>query len=264
LLRRAGMKVLLGILVVTMVGVAYADPPGLTTPTATATATSTTTTTTAVAPPGELDQLATSDAASTRGAVSDSGIVLGTGKVDVTLLTLATDGSQIGVAVGVGAGVELSVDALDALGGRYDSLGGNVRLQIARGPRHAISVAAGYHWGSNDFGDAAPFLGGYVTLGGDLAYAVNDRLLTSFGLGVVHADGGDGMSGSTSLYGHADLVFGRSWVRLLTEVGFLGAPDAVVGARFASRRVSADLGLGVTGLNEVSSPLLLLALSVRN
>jgi len=251
------MRVLLAILATS--GAAYADPPGMTA----------TTTTTNIAPaaeaPGELDQLATSDAASSRGGVFDSGIVQQTGKVDVTLITVATQGSQVAASVGVGGGVELSVDGLDAFGGRYESLGGTARLQVAHGRRHAISVAVGYHWAStNQIEPTEPFYGSYVTLGGDMAYAFGNRVLTSFGLGVVRYDGTDAMSTTTSLYAHADVVYGAGLVRGLAEIGYLADPLAVLGARVAWRHVSADLGLGASGNSTLSTPMAVFALSVRN
>jgi hypothetical protein len=244
------------LLIAAVGGVAHADPPGMT---------ASTTIVTAPPAPGELDQLATSDAASARTGVFDSGIVLDTGKVDVTLITAATQGSQLGVAVGVGGGVQLSLDALDAFGGRYESIGGDVRLAVARGARHSIAVGVGYHAASSSLGQAEePFIGSYLTLGGDFAYAFGDRLLASFGTGFVRYDGTDGMSTTTSLYGHAGLVYGAGLVRGIAELGYLGSPLGVVAARLATRHVSADLGVGATGGDVISTPMVVFALSVRN
>ncbi|HEX4455410.1 MAG TPA: hypothetical protein VH143_31340 [Kofleriaceae bacterium] len=238
---------------------AYADPPGMTNPSQF--------TTTQIAPaPNELDTVTRGDAASDRGFAFDTGVVLGAGQVELGLRTLLEKGTDLSVAVGVGGGVELSVDGIDALGDRFEALGGGVRVRVARGPRYALSAAAAYHWANANLDDTEPFEGGYLTVGGDLALAVNEQLLMSFGLGVVrYADGGDGSDSSTSFYGHVDLLFGGSWARLLVEVGDIAAPFAIVGGRFATRHVSVDLGVGLTGdnLDDDSSAVVMFGVSVR-
>jgi hypothetical protein len=242
------MRVLVVICI--LAAAAHADPPGMTT----------------LAPvaPNDLDQLARSDAASDRGFAFDSGLVLGRGDVDVSLRSLLEHGSNLGLGVGLGGGVALSIDGTDGLGGRYESLGGGVRVRIARGPRYEFSLATGYHWASQGADTIdQPFSGGYLTVGGDLAIAVNDRLLMSFGLGAARYTG-DGDS-TTGFYGHADLVVGASWLRMLVEVGDVGSPFAVVGARLATAHVSVDLGVGASSdeLVDSASAVVVFAVSVR-
>ncbi len=246
---------LVAVLVVTIASSAHADPPGMTPnlppppPIAAA--------------PSDLDQLTHNDAAASHGFAFDSGLVLGTGDVAISLLTLVENASNLNVSVGVGGGVELSVDGSDGLGGRFYGLGGGVRVQLARGPRYAISIAGGYHWASEGVDDESLPYDTYLTFGGDLALAVTDRLLMSFGLGVLHDDT-DGDS-TTSFYGHVDLVYGRSRFRFLAEVGDVGTPIAALGVRYASRYVSVDLGIGATGLGDdvVSTPVVVFGLTGR-
>ncbi|HEY1549884.1 MAG TPA: hypothetical protein VGG28_18775, partial [Kofleriaceae bacterium] len=162
-------------------------------------------------------------------------------------------------------GVELSIDGIDGLGNRFEALGGGARVRLLNRPRYTFSVAAAYHWANTNLDDTEPFEGGYLTVGGDLAVAVNNRLVMSFGLGVVrYADSGDD-DPSTSLYGHVDMLFGSRWARLLVEVGDIAAPFAIIGARFATRHVSADLGVGLTGDNvdDDSSAFAMFAVSAR-
>ncbi len=252
------MRLLWLVALVTGSATAYADPPGMTNPSQL--------TTTQIAPPNDLDTITRGDAAATRGFAFDTGVVHGTGEVNLGLRTLFEKGTDLSVGVGVGGGVELSVDGIDALGNRFEALGGGVRVRVAHGPRYAISAAAAYHWANTNLDDTEPFEGGYLSVGGDLALAVSDRLLMSFGLGVVrYANGDDGSDATTSFYGHADLLFGGSWVRLLVEVGDIAAPFALVGGRFATRHVSVDLGVGMTGdnLDDDSSAVVMLGVSVR-
>jgi hypothetical protein len=84
----------------------------------------------------------------------------------------------------------------------------------------------------------------------------------SFGLGIVHDDG-DGDDSTNDFYGHVDLVYGCSWLRFVAEIGDAGAPVAAVGARFATRHISVDLGLGVIGSDLVSAPTLVFGLTAR-
>ena len=254
------MRLLWLVALVTGSAVAYADPPGMT-PTNAAPLT----TTQIAAPPPDLDTLTRNDAASDRGFAFDTGVVLHAGQVELGVRTLFEKGSDLSLSVGVGGGVELSIDGIDALGNRFEALGGGVRVRVLRGPRYTLSVAGAYHWANTNLDDTEPFEGGYLTVGGDLAIAVNSQLLMSFGLGVVrYADSGDS-DPSTSFYGHVDLLFGASWARLLVEVGDIAAPFAIVGGRFATRHVSFDLGVGLTGdnLDDDSSAVVMFGMSPR-
>jgi hypothetical protein len=246
---------------VTGSAVAYADPPGMTTPTSAVPLT----TTQIAPPPPDLEAVTHDDAASDRGFAFDTGVVLHTGQVELGFRTLFEKGTDLSLGVGVGGGVELSIDGIDGLGGRFEAFGGGVRVRVMRNRRSTLSVAAAYHWANTNLDDTEPFEGGYLTVGGDLAVAVNNQLLISFGLGVVrYADSGDS-DPSTSFYGHVDMLFGGSWMRLLVEVGDIAAPFALVGARFATRHVSVDLGIGLTGdnLDDDSSAFVMLGVSAR-
>jgi hypothetical protein len=278
----ARMRVLLGVSLLTIGTAAYADAPGA--PMAPQPAV-----VAAPAPPpppapaGDLEQLAANDAASSRGFLFDTGSVLHAGEVETSLRTVVETGSAITVAVGVGGGVQLSVDGLYGFDGRYEAVGGDVRMRVLGGPRYAVSISAGYHWASSSLDDGEPTNGSFLTFGGDLALAVSDRMLLSIGLGVAHwsgdndSDGGEpipvGVAGrinlaslpdpSTDITGHVGLVFGRSWIRLLAEIGDIGDAYGLVGARLATRHVSVDLGLGAVTGDAFSSPAVVFGLSAR-
>ncbi|HEY3802645.1 MAG TPA: hypothetical protein VGL61_08545 [Kofleriaceae bacterium] len=275
------MRVLLGVSLLTIATAAYADPPGSAMPPQPSIVAAP-----APAPPppasGDLDRLASNDAASSRGFVFDSGSVLHAGEVETSLRTIIETGSALSLAVGVGGGVQLSVDGLYGQDGRYEALGGQVRMRVLGGPRYAVSIAAGYHWASSSLDEGEPTNGSFLTFGGDLALAVSDRVLLSIGLGVSHFSGDNNMTEvedpvgvaghidlaelpdpSTDVIGHVGLVVGRSWVRLLAEVGDIGDAYGLVGARLATRHVSVDLGVGAVTGEGFSSPAVVFGLSGR-
>jgi hypothetical protein len=240
--------VVLGFLVVAS-RAAFADPPGLTQ--------------TVPSAPTPIDLIEQHDAGYDRGMVFGSGLVLGRGDVDVSLVSALETGSNLSVGVGIGAGIELSVDGIDALGGRFETLGTNIRLQLAHGPTYAFSVLVGYHWASEEIG------GTYLTLGGDLAVALGDTSLLTVGLGFLRATGDDDSFGdsSTNLTAHVALLMGSHMFRPLIELGYIGSPFAFAGVRFASRYVSVDGGIGALSSNgavdDESGPFAMIGLSLR-
>jgi hypothetical protein len=240
--------VILGFLLVASAS-AFADPPGLTQ--------------TLPPAPTQLDLIEQHDAGYDRGMVFGSGLVLGRGDVDVSLVSALETGSNLSVGVGIGAGVELSVDGIDALGGRFETLGSNVRVQLAHGPTYTFSAQVGYHWASDDIG------GSYLTVGGDIAVALADTSLLTVGLGFLRETGDDNSvsDSSTNLTAHVDLLMGSRMFRPLLEVGYIGSPFAYGGVRFASRYVSVDGGIGVLSSNGAvdgdSGPFAMIGLSLR-
>jgi hypothetical protein len=191
--------------------------------------------------PSALDERAAHDAAADRALGFGTAINLRPGSVDITLRSVLNHGGMLSAAIGVTRSVELSVQAI-RIGTVGMGFGAGAKVALHRARTWALAVDGNITVGDNRYATASALISTCI----DDCVAL---FTSSVGVasvdehGVRLFDNPDAMSGP-QLVGDASIVIGTSWLRPLIEVADFGMPLGFAGARFTSRHLAFDIGVG--------------------
>ncbi len=221
-----------------------------------------------VSGPALLDHVQAIDAANDRAFVLGTALVQPMGNVDMSLRSVVEHGAILGLAAGIGFGIELSVDSAWLGGTTHENvLGVGAKVRIVRRGTWAVSVDASVHKVSTDAGDYMYSTNYYMTgvkLTGCASPTCN--ALVTVGLGIAASKESlttDGVFDTIAPVVTGSVVIGTGAFRPMLELAYADDAYGVIGARFGGRHVAFDCGVGFTSLGGNVGGGLMLGLAVR-
>lgn len=204
---------------------------------------------TAVAPPAApqltpIERAARRDAASDRAYGTSTALTVPNGEVDASL-RFAPVGGILSLTAGLGAGVEISVDAGGVVGeSGVASYGIGAKLALAHKGGWGLAVQGGIHKMGDSESDALSLWNLGAVLSG--CSDADCSALLSLGGGVLGSS--ENSSGDTIPYAWASMLLGTGGFRPIIEGTVLqGGVLGFLGARMGGRHAALDLGIGFLG-----------------